>query len=227
MSKRVLAVEDTPSLRALLQLCLTRGGYAVELAENGQQAVELFGASVYDAVVMDIQMPLMDGLTAVGLMREKERSAARAAVPMLALTANTEPADLRRCLDAGFTATVRKPFGRDELLNELSKTLNAGAAGRRIRVTADPDFAAMIPGFLDNCRHEAAAMKDALTRGDYHAIITASHKISGSGGTFGFEPLSRASHLVELAAKKADAAQVGVHLQEIDAYLENVNVVYP
>ncbi|MDO8757248.1 MAG: response regulator, partial [Elusimicrobiota bacterium] len=111
MSARILAVEDTPSLRALLQLCLTRGGYQVDLAEDGQTAVEMFRAGAYDAVVMDIQMPVMDGLTAVALMREHERQEKRAAAPILALTANTEPEDLSRCVQSGFTGTVRKPFG--------------------------------------------------------------------------------------------------------------------
>ncbi len=230
MSLRILAVEDTPSLRALLQLCLTRAGYKVDLAEEGQTAVDMFLAGAYDAVVMDIQMPIMDGLTAVARMRESEKTRKAVPIPILALTANTEPLDLRKCLEAGFTGTVRKPFGREDLLAAITKELGdrpASPAANRIIVTADPEFADLIPAFLDNCRREAAAMKMALELQDYPAIIAASHKLTGAGASFGFQPLSDASRLIEAAAKSADAAVLRTHLEALCLYLERVSVVYP
>lgn len=226
---RVLAVEDTPSLRALLQLCLTRAGYKVDLAEEGRSAVEMFAAGAYDAVVMDIQMPLMDGLTAVTLMRAAEKERGGSPIPMLALTANTEPSDLRKCLEAGFSDTICKPFGREELLNELTSRLSAAPASPaddRILVAADPEFADLIPPFLANCRREAAAMQAALERRDYAAISAASHRLAGAGSSFGFAPLSAESRLIEAAAKAADGAGVSTHLAEIRRYLGRVSVVY-
>lgn len=226
----MLAVEDTPALRALLQLCLTRAGYAVVLAEDGGAAVELFLAGEYDAVVMDIQMPVLDGLSAVSRMRESERSRGRVPVPMLALTANTEPGDLRKCLEAGFTATVRKPFGREELLAAVARELGArpaAASGERILVAADPEFADLIPAFLDNCRRETAAMRAALERKDYRSILAASHKLTGAGASFGFQPLSEESRGIEAAARAGDDAAVRARLDALGLYLERVSVVYP
>ena len=231
MSARILAVEDTPPLRALLQLCLTRAGYMVDLAEEGQAAVEMFAAGAYDAVVMDIQMPVMDGLAAVARMRESEKNRGASPVPILALTANTEPVDMRRCLEAGFTGTVRKPFGREELLAAVARELGArpapAAAGERILITADPEFADLIPQFLENCRREAAAMKAAIEVRDYPAIATASHKLTGAGASFGFQTLSDESRLVEAAAKAENEAAILMHLEKIETYLDQVNVVYP
>ena len=227
MSARILAVEDTPALRALLQLCLTRAGYKADLAEEGQTAVDMFIAGAYDAVVMDIQMPVMDGLTAVARMRESEKSRNAAPIPILALTANTEPLDLRKCIEAGFTGTIKKPFGREDLLAAIAKELGDRPAKDRILVTADPEFADLIPPFLDNCRREAAAMKTALELQDYPAIIAASHKLTGAGASFGFQPLSDESRLIEAAAKSADAASLRTHLEAISLYLERVSVVYP
>jgi CheY-like chemotaxis protein/HPt (histidine-containing phosphotransfer) domain-containing protein len=230
VSSRILAVDDTPALRALLQLCLTRGGYQVDLAEEGMTAVEMFLVGSYAAVVMDIQMPVMDGLAAASRMREEEKSRGRAPVPILALTANSEPSDLRKCLEAGFTGTIRKPFGREELLAVVARELGAApapAADGRILVTADPEFADLIPTFLDNCRREASLMKLALERGDYPAIAAASHKLTGAGASFGFQPLSDESRRIEAAAKSADHARVGVHLEAIRIYLEKVSVIYP
>lgn len=228
MSARILAVEDTASLRALLQLCLTRGGYQVDISEDGRSAVEMFRAGGYDAVVMDIQMPVLDGLAAVALMRDCERAEKRAPVPILALTANTEPSDLKRCLEAGFTATVRKPFGREELLAAVAKRLSEmPEPGGRIVVNADPEFADLIPQFLANARRESEAMRGAVEVGDFRLIAASSHKLTGAGASFGFPPLSEEARRVELAAKAGDAAGVSRHLEALRVYLDRVSVVYP
>lgn len=230
MSGRILAVDDTPALRALLQLCLTKGGYAVDLAEDGRTAADMFRAGAYDAVVMDIQMPVLDGLAAVALMRAEEKGRDRAPVPMLALTANTEPSDLRKCLAAGFNATVRKPFAREELLAALSRELDAGpaapAAGGRILVAIEKDFEALIPPFLDNCRRDIEEMRAALERRDYRAIAASSHKLLGAGASYGFRPLSDEGLLIEAAAKASDGAAARAHLEAAVDYLDRVSVVY-
>ena len=223
MSARVLAVDDTPALRALLQLCLTKAGYAVDLAEDGQSAVEMFRAGDYAAVVMDIQMPVLDGLSAVALMRAEEKGRARAPIPILALTANTEPADLRKCLEAGFDATVRKPFGREELLAALSRELSAGG---RILVSIEKEFEELIPDFLDGCRREVVEMRTALARGDYRAIAASSHKLIGSGARYGVRPLSDEGLLIEAAAKASDGAAIRARLEAAAAYLDRIRVVY-
>lgn len=230
MNERLLAVEDTPALRALLQLCLTRAGYKVDLAEDGRSAVEMFLAGSYDAVVMDIQMPVMDGLAAVARMREHEKAGRRAPIPILALTANTEPADLRKCLEAGFTRTLRKPFAREELLAAVASELGARPtppAGDRILVTIDPEFADLIPPFLDSCRREAEAMRKALERQDYPAIAAVGHKFTGTGASFGFQLISDEGRIIEAAAKSKDDATVLAHLDAISLYLLRVTVVYP
>ncbi len=227
MSARVLAVEDTPPLRDLLQLTLVRAGYRVTLAEDGGSAVELFEAGEHDAVVMDIQMPVMDGLTAAARMRECEKTRGTGPVPILALTANTEPGDLRKCLEAGFTATLRKPFAREDLLAALTRVLVAAPADGAIQVTADPEFAKLIPHFLDNCRSEAAAMRAALTAKDFPAITTAAHKLTGAGATYGFEVVSVEGRAIETAAKKSDETTARAHLDALSLYLDRVKVVYP
>lgn len=227
MSARILAVEDTPSLRDLLQLCLTRAGYRVDLAEDGGAAVDMFAAGKYDAVVMDIQMPVMDGLQAVARMRETEASGRRQAVPILALTANTEPADLRRCLEAGFTRALRKPFAREDLLTAVAAALGSRPVGGRILVNADPAFSALIPQFLANCRRDADAMTAALERKDYRALAASSHKLTGAGASYGFQPLSDEARLIEAAAKSRDDGAIKAHLSELLLYLDQVTVVYP
>lgn len=227
---KILAAEDTPSLRALLQLCLARAGYEVDFAEDGRDALDRFVSRRYDLVVLDIQMPVMDGLEAIRHIREWEKQQGRAPVPVLALTANTESADLRKCVEAGCTATLRKPFGREELLTAVARGLAAESAapspGGEITVEADPEFADLIPRFLEHCRSDAAAMRQALDRREYAVIIAASHRIVGAGASYGFQPLSDESRLIEEAAKSGDGADVLEHLGKLDAYLGRVQVVY-
>lgn len=246
---KILAAEDTPSLRALLQLCLERAGHAVDLAENGREAADLFSPGAYDAVILDIQMPVMDGLEAARAMRAAELAAGVAPAMMIALTANTEGADLRRCLEAGFTTTVRKPFGREDLLSAL--TAAGGASPRpaqrpavvappppavvvpppppetaRILVEADPLYADLIAPFLVNARDESAAMRAAALAGDFGAVAVASHKLVGSGASYGFAGLSEESRRVAAAAKNGDKAEVLARLDALDSYLSRVKVVY-
>ncbi len=228
MSARLLAVEDTPALRALLQLCLTRAGYKVDLAEDGQSATEMFVAGEYDAVIMDIQMPVMDGVTAVARMREHEERDQRTPVPILALTANTEPGDLRKCLEAGFTGTLRKPFAREELLRAVEQHLStrpAAPVDDSILVTIDPEFAELIPPFLDSCRRETAAMRKALELQDYAEIAALGHRLTGTGASFGFQPISDEARIIEAAAKAADATAVLAHLDALSLYLTRVRTI--
>lgn len=219
----ILVAEDTPSLRALIQLCLDRAGHKVDLAENGQEALDRFVAGTYETVILDIQMPIMNGLEAVGRMREWEKQQNRAPIRILALTANTERADLRKCLEAGFTATVRKPFGREDILAAVAAV---ASPQEQITVQADPEFADLIPMFLDNCRSHAAQMRKSLDSGDYPAIAAVSHQIIGAGASYGFKPLSEESRFIETAAKKGDGAGVREHLEALSTYLKRLNVVY-
>jgi CheY-like chemotaxis protein len=219
----ILVAEDTPSLRALIQLCLERAGHKVDLTANGQEALDLFIAGSYETAILDIQMPVMNGLEAVKLMRDWEKKQDRSPIPILALTANTERADLRKCIESGFTATVRKPFGREDILAAVAPA----APQDRITVQADPEFADLIPLFLDNCRSHVLQMKKSLASGDFPSIAAVSHQIIGAGASYGFKPLSEESRLIEAAAKNGDGADAREHLEALSTYLKRLNVVYP
>lgn len=222
MNPRILAVEDTPALRALLQAILSRAGYDVTMAEHGGQAAEAFEAGRFDAVVMDIQMPVLDGFGAAGRMRACEKNGGRAPAPIIALTANTDATDLRRCQDAGFTTTVRKPFSREELLAALSTALGKASV---IEVAVDPEFADLVPRFLDNARADAERMRAALDAGDLPAVAATAHRLVGAGASFGFAPLSEHARGAERAAKASDSAAARSAVVELSAYLEKVKVV--
>jgi len=116
---RVLVVEDNKVNRFLAQRLLEKNGIDVVLASNGATALEILDTGDVDIVLMDIQMPVMDGLTATRRIREGTSSMSN--VPIVALTANVTPEHQRRCHDAGMDDFLPKPIEIERLLGTLSR----------------------------------------------------------------------------------------------------------
>jgi len=126
---RILLAEDSPDNRLLIAAYFKRFPYQVETAENGKVAVEKFILGRYDLVLMDIQMPVMDGYTAVRTIRAWETAHQRPATPILALTASTLDDDIRRAFEAGCNTHIAKPVRKATLLAAIDETLALVAAG--------------------------------------------------------------------------------------------------
>jgi CheY-like chemotaxis protein len=125
---RILLVEDLEHNRELAQMILTKAGHEVDTAENGMQAVEAVQAKSYDLVLMDVQMPVMDGITATRRIRELDHPAAR--VLIIAMTANVLPHQVKAFGAAGMNDHVGKPFKRAELLETVTTWLARSRAAR-------------------------------------------------------------------------------------------------
>jgi two-component system sensor histidine kinase/response regulator len=110
----VLLVEDNPVNQKVTIRMLQKLGCVVELAENGQQALEKLERASYDIVLMDMQMPIMDGLTATRLLRQREQQTGHHQV-VIALTANAMQTDRELCLEAGMDDYLSKPLTLDAL----------------------------------------------------------------------------------------------------------------
>jgi PAS domain S-box-containing protein len=115
-SLRILVAEDSQDNRLLVQLYLKGSGHSLTFADDGKDAVDQFASADFDLVIMDLQMPVMDGLTAVRTIRGFERERARRAVPILALSANARPEDVQISLEAGCNAHLSKPISKQRLL---------------------------------------------------------------------------------------------------------------
>jgi two-component system sensor histidine kinase/response regulator len=110
----VLLVEDNPVNQKVAIRMLQKLGCVVELAENGQQALEKLERASYDIVLMDMQMPIMDGLTATRLLRQREQQTGHHQV-VIALTANAMQTDRELCLEAGMDDYLSKSLTLDAL----------------------------------------------------------------------------------------------------------------
>lgn len=120
---RILVAEDYPTNQAVVRKHLEAAGCRVDIAENGQIACDLFQQNDYDLVLMDMQMPIMDGLTATGKIRQWEKEHSKQAVPILALTANAYSRDREQCLEAGMDDFLEKPLRQKALMMNLAKWL--------------------------------------------------------------------------------------------------------
>jgi signal transduction histidine kinase/AmiR/NasT family two-component response regulator len=127
----ILVAEDVPTNQLVARTLLTKHGYQVTIAGDGVHAVEAFIAGRFDAVLMDMQMPRLDGIAATARIREFEvsqsaRDAGERRVPIIALTANAFAEDRQRCLNAGMDDFLSKPFKADEVFATLDRHLAPG-----------------------------------------------------------------------------------------------------
>jgi signal transduction histidine kinase/CheY-like chemotaxis protein len=127
---RILVVEDNQVNLEVAQIMLTEAGHRVVGAKHGQEAVRIVSSEDFDAILMDIQMPIMDGIEATRHIRAHERDCGRRRVPIVALTAYASTTDRRRCSEAGMDGYVSKPFLSGELLGALEQAI--AASPRRV-----------------------------------------------------------------------------------------------
>jgi len=158
---RVLVVDDDRAVRDALRRVLTLGGYEVQTAEGGAEAIEAVVQSVPDAVVLDVGMPEIDGLEVCERLRRLGNR-----VPILMLTARVEISDRVAGLDAGADDYLVKPFDNDELKARLRALL------RRSGPDGDPDELSFAEVKLDRSRHGAAVdgRVAELTRTEYQLL---------------------------------------------------------
>ncbi len=228
---RILMADDSEDNRFLILSYLKRRGCVIDIAENGAEAVELFRRNSYDAVLMDVEMPVMDGFMATREIRSLEKAENRKATPVLALTAHAFADMAQRGANSGFTETLTKPIRNTTLLEALARYAPAEPqmpppAQDKILVTIDEDMADVVPGYLDKRRAEVSLYRQALATGDFSAIRNLGHKMKGTGSGYGFEELTALGAALEKAATSQHNEEIAVKLDELTRYLGSVELEY-
>lgn len=132
---RVLVVEDNSTNLLVARRMLEIGGFQVEIATNGRDAVDAAGTRPFDLILMDIHMPVLDGCEASMQIRQLPGTAGR--VPIIALSASVFTEDIRRCFDAGADDFIAKPFMPAELIAKCQLWLKHGPRGNSALIKGD------------------------------------------------------------------------------------------
>ncbi|WP_197526343.1 PAS domain-containing hybrid sensor histidine kinase/response regulator [Botrimarina colliarenosi] len=163
---RVLVVEDTPANRKLLDRVLSKKGHFLVYAHNGAEAIREYQAAEFDIVLMDVQMPIMDGLEATREIRaiERERGDGKV-VPIVAMTAHGMRADRQQCLQAGMTDYLSKPIDLGRLTAVVEQAAQ-GLSGSEEKRSAQEETSAMAdkPTSVQNGKPEPIDLRKALDR---------------------------------------------------------------
>ncbi len=228
---RVLLAEDHKLNQKLALTYLTDFGLTVDLAENGLQAFEMFKINVYDLVLMDIQMPLLDGYHTAKRIREELNSK----VPIIAMTAHIMPNEKEKCLSYGMNDYLSKPFRETELYNIINLHLgNKDVAAvtehpERMNDAAPDGYTVIDTGhlkslsrgnkkfiseivsiFLEQNPVELIEIENAISAKNYDVIKSIAHKMKTSGGFIGIKNLVPDLNKIEtLAIHKGDIDEIG------------------
>lgn len=138
VSHSVLLAEDTPANQKVVTTVLKKRGHSVTVANNGREAVELFKQEHFDVVLMDVQMPILDGFQATAAIREHERDQ-DSPTPIIAMTAHAMRGDREKCLEAGMDAYIAKPVDVKQLLGLIESVAEERANGKAMIMSDETD----------------------------------------------------------------------------------------
>jgi PAS domain S-box-containing protein len=229
LGTRVLLAEDGPDNQRLIRTILSIAGAEVELAVNGREAVAKARARSFDVVLMDMQMPQMDGYEATRLLRSQGYAA-----PIVALTAHSMASDLEKCLAAGCTDHLAKPIDRERLIRavaryagkeisgEIPAVLKSEAAAGdlgvlRSQYADDPDLAEVLAQFVKGLPEQVEAMSRALAAGRHEELRRLAHRLKGAGGSYGYPLLTEVAEALQMAALAGDVEAAGLALGRLTA----------
>jgi CheY-like chemotaxis protein len=229
---RLLVAEDNEINQQVARELLEQARFNVDIANHGQEALDKLESGEYDCVLMDIQMPIMDGYTATDRIRKQERFKD---LPVLAMTANATMEDRKRALAAGMNDHIPKPISPKQLFDALAKWIKpgdrelpdledgkeeAGVDGGDLPELPGIDTAAgisrmggnigsyrkLLRKFVDNQADAIDGIRAAFADGDVELAVRLAHTLKGVGGSIGADTLQAAASRLEAALKKAPGA---------------------
>jgi CheY-like chemotaxis protein len=230
-----LVAEDNRTNQRLAQLTLEKQGCQVDLVSNGEEALERLAGASYDLILMDCQMPQVDGYEAAAEVRRREAGKRR--TPIVAMTAGAMPGDRERCFAAGMDGFLVKPVRQRELTQILRDLTGAAPPAvpseppsapaselDRSKLLAygngDPNFLrSFVELYLQEAPKLVSALREALARGDAEAISRAAHKLRGEISVFGAVRATEAAHRLERSAREGSLTGAGETLALLEAEL--------
>jgi CheY-like chemotaxis protein len=243
MRLRILLAEDNLVNQKLATELLRGRGHYVVLAENGRKAVDAVEHEDFDLVLMDVQMPEMDGFEATGVIRQREKDRGGVHIPIVAMTAHAMKGDRERCLDAGMDDYVTKPIKAKELFEVIEKITPTSNEKERPVITVSNEgettpkdifdlsramevvdgdkklFKEISKMFLEGLADNLAIIKDAIAKSDAYALERAAHALKGSIGNFGAKRSFDAAYRLEKMGKEGKMDETKEAFKELEKEL--------
>lgn len=238
---RILVAEDYEPNQQVVRAHLESAGHAVHLAENGQAALEAFAREKFDIVLLDVQMPVMDGFEAARRIREMEATRKTAIpVPLVALTANIDSATRARALESGMNHILTKPIRRQKLLHTLQRlVVQSSPASESIHSPAPPPAAesgppidlprlledfngnlssatGLLRKFSAHLEATCAAMREALAQNNLEALRGGAHKTKGAASNYAAQAVAQVASQLEEAASRGNPVECAPLLGQLD-----------
>jgi signal transduction histidine kinase/CheY-like chemotaxis protein len=210
---RILLADDSEENRFLIRGYLKGSGAVIDEVENGALAVERFKQGSYDVVLMDAEMPILDGYSATREIR------ALGSTPIFLLTAHAMREARDRSFAAGCTDHLTKPIKKATLLDAINKAVPVA-----IPVSVESWLKPVVGGYLEKRRGDVAKLREALIHGDYNTIRRLGHQMAGTGGGYGFDPITEIGSVLEDSALAIDADRIRASIDDLDRYLNAVHV---
>jgi len=232
---RILLAEDNAINQKVVSGMLASGGHHVIAVDNGEQAVASVQRQVFDVVLMDIQMPVMNGFEATAAIREAERDTG-GHLPIIAMTAHAMTGDRERCLAAGMDGYVAKPIRIAEMFATIAAVVGGEPPSDQAPVPIVDHENLLIHAFAGNAALLAevtdafiadtpialATMRAALDAGDLPLLDRAAHKMKGTVGVFTTGPAIATVVDVEAAARANDIERTRQALGRLESHLEEL-----
>ncbi|MEO6223041.1 MAG: response regulator, partial [Vicinamibacterales bacterium] len=231
---RLLLAEDNPVNRRWVTAILERHGHVVKAVENGRLAVDATRSTAFDAALMDVQMPEMDGLEATGIIRRDERTTGRH-LPIIALTAHGTECDRQVSLANGMDGYLTKPLRSKVLLTLLAELTDADHPTGRATpqddrpeallscVNGDHDLLVELTGLLrESAPAVLAAIREGVIAGDAKSIERAAHRLRGSISHFGASAAVRTAMTLERMGRNGDVRDSLSQCEQLEDQLQDL-----
>jgi len=237
---RLLLVEDIAANRMIIRHYLKKARIRIDEAVNGQAAVDSYTRAdgQFDIVLMDREMPVMDGLAATRAIRKFERDRGLAHTPIIALTAHAFVQHKEESLQAGCDVFLPKPVKKSDLLHAIDRAIapNLARSARAVRqgqgrcaapppacaapvlVAVDADLRELMPIFLQEIDQEMTSIARSIAHEDFEELRRLSHGLKGAAGNYELQELAELYRQLEQAARNHDAAQSRAMLERINTF---------
>jgi signal transduction histidine kinase/CheY-like chemotaxis protein len=219
----VLLVEDVGDSQHLLDMYLRKLGATVTVADNGQQAFELAQERLFDLILMDMQMPVMNGLDATHMLREHGYPG-----PIVALTANVSSEAREQCAAAGCDGFLTKPIDRVRFNQLVSSYLQPSIAAEDMSpvisqlLEDNPNLGEMVDGFVERLPETLDNIRHAMQQPDWRELKELVHQIKGTGGLYGYPGITDIAARLEFQIISQQRAGVEEVMHELKTYCARI-----